>query len=278
MRIISKNALSLIIVPPSGRNSGLQEIQTFFGRCDVYYYMYISLVSFWVCSGSEKCNHLGQKSNHSQVKTCSGSNCNQWSQSSQITSTLFTQLPHTGLWYFKCPMFCSVCSSFGPGTASVSVSAASAAAHGKGSPPCILPSAPLPDAAGISSGLSCCWCTPWTRSGHWSQSGWRCYRRPPLAIFVYRLWVHPHHLVRDVHATLGIVIVHHRLWFCHCPSKGAHTCVHSAQDADILSRLSLVHGQSRITTLQHLCVEQLHLLHGGGELPFLFAHGANQAI
>ena len=36
------------------------------------------------------------------------------SQSPKITSALLAQLPHTGLWHFKCPTYGSVCSSFGP--------------------------------------------------------------------------------------------------------------------------------------------------------------------
>ena len=75
-----------------------------------------------------------------------------------------------------------------------------------------------------------------------------------------------------------VVIVHHRLWLCLRLTKGAQTCVHGAQDADILPWLSLVDSQS-LHTLQHLRVEQLHLLfHEGGRLLFLFAHSANQAI
>ena len=47
------------------------------------------------------------------------------------------------------------------------------------------------------------------------------------------------------------------------PTKGAHSCVNGAQDADILTRLSPVHSQS------HICVEQLCLLfHGGGSSRF----------
>ena len=42
------------------------------------------------------------------------SHCDDWSQSTQITSALLAQLPHTGLWHLKCPKSCSVCSSFGP--------------------------------------------------------------------------------------------------------------------------------------------------------------------
>ena len=43
--------------------------------------------------------------------------------------------------------------------------------------------------------------------------------------------VRPCHLVRDVLTLLGVVVVHHRLWCCLLPTKGAHTCVHTAQDA-----------------------------------------------
>ena len=80
---------------------------------------------------------------------------------------------------------------------------------------------------------------PWIRCGHWSQPGRECYSRPPLATFADRLWWStPSHPVRDLHTVLSVVIVHHRLWFCLHPTKGAHTCVHGAQDADILPRLS----------------------------------------
>ena len=91
----------------------------------------------------------------------------------------------------------------------------------------------------------------WIRCGHWSQPGRGCYRSPLLAVFAITFdGVRPRHLVRDVHTVLGVVVVHDRLWFCLRLTKGAHTCVHGAQDADILPRLSLVHSQSRITTLQ----------------------------
>uniref|UniRef100_A0A671WQG5 Uncharacterized protein n=1 Tax=Sparus aurata TaxID=8175 RepID=A0A671WQG5_SPAAU len=54
-----------------------------------------------------------------------------------------------------------------------------------------------------------------------------------------------------------------QLWFCLRPTKAAHTCVHGAQDADILPRLSLVHSQSRNS-------QQLRLqFHGGGTPVFV---------
>ena len=63
--------------------------------------------------------------------------------------------------------------------------------------------------------------------------------------------------------------------FCLCPTKGAHTCVHNAQDTDILlPRLSLVHSQSGITSALNSSVRCFT----EEELPFLFARGANQAI
>ena len=58
----------------------------------------------------------------------------------------------------------------------------------------------------------------------------------------------PLHLVQDVLTVLAVVVVHHRLSFGLRPTKGAHTCVHGALDADILLRLSLVHNQSCITS------------------------------
>ena len=84
----------------------------------------------------------------------------------------------------------------------------------------------------------------------------------------------PRHLVRDAHAVLGVVVVHHKLWLCLHPTKGTHTCVHGAQDADILPRLSLLHSQSRITSAPNSsarCFTE-------GELLKLFANGANQAV
>ena len=49
--------------------------------CDRSYIYLLSLLSFEVCSGSEKCDHLGQKKivirkmiGTSQVETCSGPN------------------------------------------------------------------------------------------------------------------------------------------------------------------------------------------------------------
>ena len=53
--------------------------------------------------------------------------------------------------------------------------------------------------------------------------------------------IRPPHMVQDVHAVLGDVVVHHRLLLCLRPTKGAQTCVHSAQNANILPQLSLVH-------------------------------------
>ena len=89
---------------------------------------------------------------------------------------------------------------------------------------------------------------PWIKCGHLSQPGQGCYRRPPPDIFRPAFdRVHPCHLVRDVLTVLSVV-VHHRLWFCLRPTKGAHTCVHGAQDADILPRLSLLHIQNHITS------------------------------
>ena len=182
------------------------------------------------------------------------SRCNHWSQSPQITSALLAQLPQTGLWHFKCQTLGSVCSSFGPALPPcqclllqwlLPLLPTLCRLPQPLYPPCIPPSAPLPAAAGHSSGPSYSWCAPWIKCGHWSQPGRGCYRRPPLAIFVYRLWRStPLHLVWDVHVVLSVVVVHHRLWFCIRPIKGAHTCVHGAQDADILPRLSLVHSQS----------------------------------
>ena len=50
MWVISQNALSLVIAPPSGENWGRQQIMNIFGRCDVY----SKFGEFWGCSGSEK--------------------------------------------------------------------------------------------------------------------------------------------------------------------------------------------------------------------------------
>ena len=99
----------------------------------------------------------------------------------------------------------------------------------------------------------------WIRCGHWSQLGRGCYRRPLLANVCTAFdGVCPRHLVRDIHAVLGVVVVHCRLWFCLRPTKAAHSCMHGAQYSDILPRISLLHTQSRITTLQcwtvHLAV------------------------
>ena len=60
--VISQNALSKIIAPPNGWNSRRQWIIKFFARCDLY----SKFLSFGVCSGSEKCDHLGPKSQHNK--------------------------------------------------------------------------------------------------------------------------------------------------------------------------------------------------------------------
>ena len=51
MGVISQNALSLITAPPSGGNAERKKIITF---CVTYI---PRLVSFGVCSGSEKCDN-----------------------------------------------------------------------------------------------------------------------------------------------------------------------------------------------------------------------------
>ena len=123
---------------------------------------------------------------------------------------------HTGLWHFKCPTFGSVCSSFGPAL-----------------PPCLclclclcllptmywplqplssqcnLPSAPLSAAAGLSSGLSCCWCSlnkMWTLIPAWS----RMLQKIATGHLSAFDRVRPRHLVQDILAVLGVV-VHHRV-------------------------------------------------------------------
>ena len=109
---------------------------------------------------------------------------------------------------------------------------------------------------------------PWIRCGHWSQPGRGFYRRPPLAIFMYRLWRStPSHLVR-VLAVLCVVVVNHRLWFCLRPTKGAHTCVQVLRMQTFF--LGFPWYTVRVASLQHFCVEQLRLLfHGGGTLVFV---------
>ena len=91
---------------------------------------------------------------------------------------------------------------------------------------------------------------PWIRCGHWSQPGRGFYRRPPLAIFMYRLWRStPSHLVR-VLAVLCVVVVHHRLWFCLRPTKGAHTCVQVLR----MQTFFLGWYTVRVASFQHLRV------------------------
>ena len=71
---------------------------------------YLIMNDFIIIHKLEK--YINQKSweraDRKQKKSC----CDQWSQSTQITSALLTQSPHTGLWHIKRPMFGSVCSSF----------------------------------------------------------------------------------------------------------------------------------------------------------------------
>ena len=77
------------------------------------------------------------------------------------------QLPHTGLWRVKCPAFGSVCRFFGPTLPPCAclllllrwLPSLLHLVPTVAAPPCILSSAPLPAAAGLYSGLSCCWCS-----------------------------------------------------------------------------------------------------------------------
>ena len=80
----------------------------------------------------------------------------------------------------------------------------------------------------------------------------------------YRLWQSTSsHLVQDVHTVFCVVEVNHRLWFCLRPTKGAHTCVHGAQDASFF--LSFPWYTVRVTSFHYGRVEQLRsLFHGGG--------------
>ena len=135
------------------------------------------------------------------------------------------------------------------------------------SPPCILPSASLPAAAGLSSRLSCCWCSL-NKLQALIQPGRGCYRRPPLAIFRTAFdGVRPCHLIQDILTVLSVVVVHHRLWFCLHPTKDVHTCV------QVLRMQTFILGfpwyTVRAASLQHLCVEQPCLLfHRGGNSCF----------
>ena len=98
---------------------------------------------------------------------------------------------HTGLWHFKCPMFGLVCSSFGPALPPSPcllllrwlflLLPTLCRLLRPLSPPCILPSA-LPAAAGLSSGLSCCWCF---LNKMWAliQARSRMSQKTPLTIF-----------------------------------------------------------------------------------------------
>ena len=118
--------------------------------------------------------------------------CDHWSQSPQITSALLAKLHRPVA--FQVPDVLFHLQLFRTSTASVSMSAAAAAAAVVASAAAHLaPSmysalSSFAAAAGLSSKLSCCWCTPWIRCRHWSQPGQGCYSRPRLAIFAYCLW------------------------------------------------------------------------------------------
>ena len=153
---------------------------------------------------------------------------------------------HTGLWHVKCPTFCSVCSSFGPAVPPCPcllllwLLLQLLPTLCQLSPPCILPSAPLPAAAGLSSRLSCYWCTPWIKCGQVEdviEDG----VGPPIWSGTSTLYW----CCCSTSQTLALPSPHYR-----CP----HLCA-GAQDADFLPWLSLVQSQSRIR------VEQLRLLY-----------------
>ena len=99
-----------------------------------------------------------------------------------------------------------------------------------------------------SSGLSCCWCS--------LNMMWALIPAEEKDVKGDRHWPSSAPPVMEYSLASGPGCPR-RTW-CYCctsqtlvclrPTKGAHSCVHGAQDADILPLLSLPHSQSRINS------------------------------